>query len=206
MAYCARCVPKFHPISISGYHMQVRRACGGGGGGHRPSGTGTGQAPVWRVGGARWWLVRSALVVAHRLAASNAVPHAIHRKREQQPPSSLLSPLPTGWSTFAALRWACAARLLSHVLEQPGWQAACTQPWRSPRAMGPQPGYAPAEGACLTPASTAPARLQAAGLQVDQIAPRLSFFFAIGMNFYEVGWRAAMHAAACAATYHRTCW
>ncbi len=27
---------------------------------------------------------------------------------------------------------------------------------------------------------------QAAGLSVDQVAPRLSFFFAIGMNFYEV--------------------
>jgi methylmalonyl-CoA mutase len=27
--------------------------------------------------------------------------------------------------------------------------------------------------------------LQAAGLEVDQVAPRLSFFFAVGLNFYE---------------------
>ena len=27
--------------------------------------------------------------------------------------------------------------------------------------------------------------LQAAGLDVDQVAPRLSFFFAVGLNFYE---------------------
>jgi methylmalonyl-CoA mutase N-terminal domain/subunit len=27
--------------------------------------------------------------------------------------------------------------------------------------------------------------VQAAGLEVDQVAPRLSFFFAVGLNFYE---------------------
>lgn len=27
--------------------------------------------------------------------------------------------------------------------------------------------------------------MQAAGLDVDQVAPRLSFFFAVGLNFYE---------------------
>jgi methylmalonyl-CoA mutase len=26
---------------------------------------------------------------------------------------------------------------------------------------------------------------QAAGLNVDQVAPRLSFFFAVGLNFFE---------------------
>lgn len=29
------------------------------------------------------------------------------------------------------------------------------------------------------------ASAQAAGLDVDQVAPRLSFFFAVGLNFYE---------------------
>lgn len=45
--------------------------------------------------------------------------------------------------------------------------------------------YLPHSGCIRANKHAFSAGCQAAGLEVDQVAPRLSFFFAVGLNFYE---------------------
>jgi hypothetical protein len=106
-------------------------------------------------------------------------------------PSSLRSPLQMGWSTFGACSVSVCARVCVCVCL---YVCACARlggpvgPCHSlarPRHPHPHHPCARAATADVAPPDGHTRCAQAAGLSVDQVAPRLSFFFAVGLRFYE---------------------